>query len=96
MLEKINKIKKTKLFLEKINKKTKNLDINPNKGGIPANDNKTKTNEDVIKGKLPKNFISLKVFTYFISNTKNIIKTLIKIKIYDKILNNIKVNEYSL
>ena len=82
------------LFLEIIKIKTKNLDIKPNKGGTPAKDKIIKTKYIVIKGKLPKNFNSFSVFKYFISKIKKIKKIFIKIKIYDKILNNNKENEY--
>lgn len=96
ILEKINKNKNKKLFLDKIKIKTKNLDINPNRGGIPANDSNIKTINIVIKGKLPKNFNSFSVFKYFISNIKNSKNIFISIKIYDNRLNIIIEKEYSL
>ena len=68
------------MLFEAINKNIKNLEINPNKGGIPANDNNIITINVVINGKLPKNFKSFKVFIYFKSNKKKIIKMFIKIK----------------
>ena len=81
MLENKNKNKNKKLFFEIIKINIKNLDIKPNKGGIPANDNKINVIKTVIKGKLPKNFRSERVFKYFKSNKKNI----------KKILNNINI-----
>ena len=80
-MEKIKRNKNKKLFFEIIKIKTKNLDKKPNKGGTPANDNINKTKKMVIKGKLPKNFNSFKVFKYFMSKIKNIKKIFIKIKI---------------
>lgn len=69
------------LFFEIIKIKIKNLEIKPNNGGTPANDNNNKTMLTVIKGRLPKNFNSFKVFKYFISNRKNRKNKLIKINI---------------
>ena len=80
-MEKIKRNKNKKLFFEIIKIKTKNLDKKPNKGGSSANVNINKTKKMVIKGKLPKNFNSFKVFKYFMSKIKNIKKMLIKIKI---------------
>lgn len=81
ILEKINKNKNKKLFFDKMNIKTKNFDRKPKSGGTPANDKSIKTKKIVINGKLPKNFISFKVFKYFISNIKKIKKIFIKMKI---------------
>lgn len=75
------------MFFEIIKINIKNLDIKPNKGGIPANDNKIMTSMLDINGKLPKNFKSFNVFIYFKSNKKKIKKILINIKIYEITLN---------
>lgn len=81
MLENINKNKNKIWFLEIINIKIRNFDINPKRGGTPANDNKIITIKMVINGKLPKNFNSFNDLRYFISNKKKIKNIFINVNI---------------
>lgn len=79
----------------KIAKNNKNLAKKPKKGGIPANEKKTITIVEFIKGLVLKNLYSDNVLNTLVSNKKKIEKKKIKADIYTRTLKKINEKKYS-